>query len=211
VKIFKTLIVWFVVCCSLLWVPWRIDGQLSINHYSRLMLNGQDIRISTYSILAEIPFRCSRSSVQRAGPSPAGPEGFITLNGDGLARRCLWWTPSLRPNPTEPLTVRATLDWQRWTGKSGTLRFVDRNFPERICRKEIVVVVMPPLASRAAMRFRRPERGLSRHPQIADTSAECRRSDDPVGADLLCTSGAGPVAGSSSDHRISRQTLGDSR
>src|SRR4029453_8041648 len=183
VKIFKTAFIFgfVVLLLSPVGALAHPMGNFSINHYSRLMLNGQDIRIEYILDFAEIPtfqmFPEFRGGGAGPRPRALAPEGVhqLELRIDDLVLPVSLVDSIIetKPGAGNLSTVRATLRLAaRWTGKSGTLRFVDRNFPGRIGWKEIVLQAMPPLGFPSGNPFSDDlSAGLSRYPSDLLTRA----------------------------------------
>jgi ABC-type nickel/cobalt efflux system permease component RcnA len=129
-------------------------GNFSINHYSKVLLNGQHIHIDYILDFAEIPtfqmfpeFRTGGADSKIHVLAQAWARQLeLTINGRGLPLKLVDSIVEGKSGAGGLATVRVRLRMESaWSGGSGTLHFEDRNFPERIGWKEIVLEATPPL------------------------------------------------------------------
>ena len=149
-------------------------GNFSINHYSKLTLNGGDIGIDYILDFAEIPtfqmFPEFRAGAADSGIRILAQEWVrkleLTIEGQSLPLRLVNSVVETKPGAGSLRTARVTLQLEsRWNGSPGTLHFEDHNFTGRIGWKEIVIQATPPLGFPAGNPFAEDRSAaLSRYP-----------------------------------------------
>ena len=198
-------------------------GNFSINHYSKLALNGTGIHIEYILDFAEIPtfqlFPEFRTGTSESKPQDLAAEWArrlqLSLDGQALPLVLVNTNVERRPGAGSLPTVRATLQLEsRWPGRAGTLHFADHNFPERIGWKEIVVQATPlsfpdgnPFAAdRSAALTRYPPDPLATAPNVLEATIRIG-----VGAPALTNnaSGTSAAATTTTGDRLSQILSGD--
>ena len=156
-------------------------GNFSINHYSKLAISGQDIRLDYILDFAEIPTFQMFPKV-RSGEFPSRARGLagewlarleLTADGQPLPLELVDSSFTVEPGAGSLSTVRVRLEVKsRWSGGSALLHFADRNFPSRIGWKEVVIDAKPPLGFPEGNPFSKDlSAGLSRYPADLLTTA----------------------------------------
>ena len=127
-------------------------GNFSINHYSKLAISGQDIRLDYILDFAEIPtFQMFPELRSGEFPSRALADEWLerlelTADGQPLPLELVDSSYTVEPGSGSLSTLRVTLQLKsRWSGGSALLHFADRNFPSRIGWKEVVIDAKPPI------------------------------------------------------------------
>jgi nickel/cobalt exporter len=189
VEILKKLVV---TSLLFLWCP-RVThahpmGNFSINHYSKLALNDQEVHVDYILDFAEIPtfqmFPGARVGALGIETSSLATQWvsqlFLTAGENALPLTLLDSDFEIRPGAGSLSTLRATLHLKAdWSGGSQRLHFNDRNFPGRIGWKEIVFQAKPPLGfpdgnpfsvDRSAGLSRYPFTLLTNAPDVVDAS-----------------------------------------
>jgi hypothetical protein len=163
-------------------------GNFSINHYSKLTLNGQDIGIEYILDFAEIPtfqmfpgFRADGADSSIRGLAQEWVRRLeLAVDGQRLPLELADSIVESNPGAAGLSTVRVTLRLEsRWSGSTGSLHFRDLNFPERIGWKEIVIKATSPLGfpdgnafaeDRSAALSRYPADLLAKAPNVVEAS-----------------------------------------
>jgi ABC-type nickel/cobalt efflux system permease component RcnA len=131
-------------------------GNFSINHYSRLTVGERRIQLEYILDFAEIPtfqmfpeIRSGIAGVKAAVGRKARtwiPQLQLTADGMPLQLDLDNWDVEVHPGAAGLSTLRATFHLtSHWDEDARSLRLVDRNFPERIGWKEVVIRAVPPI------------------------------------------------------------------
>ena len=200
-------------------------GNFSINHYSKVSLNGTCIHIDYILDFAEIPtfqlfpeFRTGTSESKRQDLAAEWVRRLqLDLDGQALPLVLVNSNVERRPGAGSLSTVRVTLQLESpWPGSAGTLHFADHNFPERIGWKEVVMQVAPPLgfpdgnpfaADRSAALTRYPPDPLATAPNVLEATIRIG-----VGAPALTSKVSGTSAAATTTatgDRLSQILSGD--
>ena len=205
-------------------------GNFSINHYSKLIADGESVRVDYILDFAEIPtfqmFPEVRSGALQlqARVRDLAEEWTrqlrLTADGQVLMLDLEDSTAKVEPGAGGLSTVRVMLKLKsRWSRKAGTLHFTDSNFPERIGWKEIVVQATPPLGFPEGNPFSTDRSGALTHypadllaaaPNVTDVSIRVAPAStlEPISAQ---STSAGPlnVAGTGAAPDRLSQILGE--
>ncbi|HVQ65221.1 MAG TPA: sulfite exporter TauE/SafE family protein, partial [Terriglobia bacterium] len=203
-------------------------GNFSINHYSKLIADGEDIRVDYILDFAEIPtfqmFPELRTGALQLRVHDLAEEWTrqlrLTADGQVLVHVLEDSTIKVEPGAGGLSTVRVMLKLKsRWSSKGGTLHFTDSNFPERIGWKEIVVQAAPPLGFPEGNPFSTDRSGALTHypadllaaaPNVTDVSIRVAPAStlEPISAQ---STSAGPlnVAGTGAAPDRLSQILGE--
>jgi ABC-type nickel/cobalt efflux system permease component RcnA len=163
-------------------------GNFSINHYSRIVVSREDVRVATTLDFAEIPafqmFRELRGDALQNSVRQLAADWarglLLTAGTQPLKLDLVDYDAEVQQGMGGLSTVRVRLQLKApWPGESAVLRFSDRNFPARIGWKEIVIEALPPLGfpdgnpfseDRSAALSRYPADPLSTAPNVTDAS-----------------------------------------
>ena len=172
-------------------------GNFSINHYSKLIADGEDVRVDYILDFAEIPtfqmFPELRAGALQPRVDDLAAEWTrqlrLTADGQALTLRLEDSTVKVEPGAGGLSTVRVMLRLRsRWSSRGGTLHFTDPNFPDRIGWKEIVVQATPPLgfpegnpfsADRSAALTQYPADLLAVAPNVTEASIRIAPASTP--------------------------------
>jgi nickel/cobalt exporter len=204
-------------------------GNFSINHYSKLTLKERSIHVDTILDFAEIPtfqmFPEARNggvdSRVRTLASEWASRLLLRLDEQTLPLELLSSSAEVIPGAGGLATLRVTMELEaRGVGRAGwagTLHFSDRNFPERIGWKEIVMRASPPRGfpegnpfqeDRSQALTRYPEDVLSDFPNIVEGSIRIGDTASGTSAGIEPTTSGGVAGKISSPDRLS-QILGE--
>ena len=206
-------------------------GNFSINHYSKLIADGADVRVDYILDFAEIPtfqmFPELRAGALQPRVDDLAAEWTrqlrLTADGQALTLRLEDSTVKVEPGAGGLSTVRVMLRLRsRWSSRGGTLRFTDLNFPDRIGWKEIVVQATPPLgfpegnpfsADRSAALTQYPADLLAVAPNVTEASIRIAPAPTPSTLESISARSvsAGPlkIAGTAAAPDRLSQILGE--
>jgi len=200
-------------------------GNFSINHYSKLLVSGNDIRVEYILDFAEIPtfqmFRNERGDALQTRVrdlSSDWAKGLLLiadsqpLNLDVVDSRV-----EVQPGLGGLSTMRVRLQLRAsWAARNARLHFSDRNFPARIGWKEIVVEAVPPIdfpdgnpffEDRSAGLSRYPVDLLSSAPNVTEAAIRIAPVGSLAPSTSLTESSQSPKAATSPDRLA--QILGE--
>lgn len=177
-------------------------GNFSINHYSRLTLLEQEIRLDYILDFAEIPtLQMFPDGAARDSHLASGwiRKLTLTVNGKPVPLELTTSNFEVRSGASGLSTVRATLHLRAaWAGARSAMHFSDSNFKERIGWKEIVVLAEPPIVFPKGNPFSRDQSaGLLNYPADPASSAPDVTEvsiDVAAGQDALASPKSNPPA-----------------